>query len=462
MKINAQNIANIILITLFMVLLPTYIVYDFLKDSFKDVAKINREELLIVSDEEMKQDSVAEKLMDSLESAAIEKTNGQPKEIKDSIKRDTNIVKIKRRTPEEIEASRIRDRILERKLDSIYRYNQKFASKMTGEKVSILITGIDSRLGSNTKHADANHLVNVYFNTGFIEIITIPRGTLANANFDDSTRNYLANVRSNRGHKIYMKEVSRISGVHKIDYFVEFGFSEAIGLMELLGYKGRAVKMLRMLRHRKSFGIGDWQRAYNQGQFIRQMILNVFPKLDELGGDIMLRGGLYLVRSDLNMTILNKIIKRLGESGFPRNRSDVIVRMKPRYAARCDHYKRYDFTDKTSRDSLYNRLSNYASRIGLKEEPNNVKSISDRVFNTLNSMILSVESDTLNNPSRVIKTLRKPYSQKAWLQIADTARRYEIRDIIGRLLISSFKNKRNPRKADSIEEAMRIEREVLK
>ena len=237
-----------------------------------------------------------------------------------------------------------------------------------------------------------------------------------------------------------MEEIKRISGVKKIDYFVEFGFSEAIGLMELLGFKGKSVQMLRMLRHRKSYAAGDHQRSYNQGQFIRQMILNLFPKLEGAAGELILRGGLYLVRTDLNMDIVNNIIDKLKASGFPKSRSDVIVRMKPRYSLKY----RYNFFDETSRDSLYQRIADYSGRVGLKSEINNSTRISDKVYETLYNLIVNVELDTLDRPQRVIKILNKPYNQKAWLQISDSTKRSEMRERICTLLITSYNKTSKP------------------
>ncbi|MFA6572265.1 MAG: hypothetical protein WCT77_13645, partial [Bacteroidota bacterium] len=221
------------------------------------------------------------------------------------------------------------DSITNESLTTIIQASSDPNVKFLGKKVSIQITGIDSRLGSGCPHADANHLLNIWLDSGKIEIISVPRGTFADAGFDDTTGlNYLANVRANRSRKTYLKTISEITGTKKIDYYVEFGFSQAIGLIELLGFKNNSVQMLRMLRSRKAFGIGDFQRAYNQGQFIRQMILSHFNDIKGLPGDALIFGAIHLVDTDLKFETAKEIIRILREKGFPRSPNDCIVRLK--------------------------------------------------------------------------------------------------------------------------------------
>jgi hypothetical protein len=352
-------------------------------------------------------------------------------------------------------ARREKDKQLERALDSIAKYNRKFSGKLKGEKVTILITGLDTRLGTNTSHADANHLLTIYFESGFIQIISVPRGTYADAGNIDTAENYLANVRSSRGRRIYQSEVSRITGVSKIDYYVEFGFSQAIGLMELMGYKSNAVQMLRMLRHRKSFSGGDVQRCYNQGQFIRQMILGFFPILDGVSGDVILRAALYLVKTDLDISTVKQIIQKLCEHGFPRGRSDVMVTLKPMYRAVTNEY---DFTSDISRDSLYKRLSNFAQKIGLKEKAYDAASHSEDVYKKLTTLLKEVGK----LPSeKIIEILDRLFEQRIWFQVIDLPKRAECRDKIGDMLIDAYKATGNKKKAEEIKKEMEEDKELL-
>ena len=135
--------------------------------------------------------------------------------------------------------------------DSLIRLRSDTFPKPSGAVVNIMVTGTDSRLGDNVNHADANHLVRFFTDSGYVEIISIPRDTYADAGFDDTTGfNKLTNVRANKGRTAYLQAVSEITGVQPIHHYVEFGFSQAIGLLELMGYKNNATGTLRVLRAR--------------------------------------------------------------------------------------------------------------------------------------------------------------------------------------------------------------------
>ena len=182
MKISLQKIGTGIVILIFLIGIPGFVIYDIVKGIFKDAAKIDKSELLIIEDDKpqtkkpKQDDSSAEKIMDSLETAAVERDSNV---IFNGFTDSSITIAPKKRTPGEIAADRRKDSIMERKLDSIYNYNKQFSNRLKGNKISVLITGIDSRLGSNLKHADANHLVNIFFDTGFIEIISMPRGHIS-------------------------------------------------------------------------------------------------------------------------------------------------------------------------------------------------------------------------------------------------------------------------------------------
>ncbi len=439
-----------LIIFLFLIAMPVYVLYDIIVAPIvKDLksVKIEKEDFLGIDLQEnsfdidsagLKQDSIpaVAAAKDTLIHVhhQIRGENDETPDSKNSGLEKWIIFNKKISAIPRLIERREKDRQLERALDSVARYIRKFSGKLRGDRVTVLITGLDSRLGSNTSHADANHLLLIYPETGFIQIISIPRGTYADAGHIDTSENYLANVRSNRGHRIYMSEVARIAGTGKIDYFVEFGFSQAIGLMELLGYKSNAVQMLRMLRHRKSFSGGDVQRCYNQGQFIRQMILGFFPIVDGVSGDIMIRAALYLVRTDLDFSSVKQIIQKLRDKGFPRGRNDVTVTIKPQYRAVTNEY---DFTNDISCDSLYRRLSEFATKIGLKEKANDAASHSEDVYRKLNTLLKEISK--LHN-EKIAEILERLFEQRIWYQVLDKSKRAEARDRIGEMLIKSYKS----------------------
>ncbi|MGA2298082.1 MAG: hypothetical protein ABSG15_11095, partial [FCB group bacterium] len=346
-------------------------------------------------------------------------------------------------------------------IDSANTKSTIIAEKLKGKRITILITGVDSRLGTTSKHADANHLLKIWLDEGKIEIISIPRGTPADAGFEPNDTidyNYLANVRANRGRNIYFDEICRIADVKKIDYYVEFGFSQALGLIELLGYKNNAVQMLRMLRSRKGFGIGDYQRVYNQGQFIRQMLLKMFPIVSGGAGNLILQGGLYLVETNLSYSIVNQIIDRLKEKGFPKNENDVLLHVKPKMNT---DFLKYDFANKSSRDSLYTIVQKTTEKNQKNKKPVKEENISNNVAGKLREAINSVQADTLKNPKKIISKLSIFFEQRAWYQVSDSSQRNKIRKDICTLLSKAYQSTKNPGQAKYIQQLNETEEKLL-
>lgn len=347
----------------------------------------------------------------------------------------------------DIENNEDNDRIFIDFLDSLNYVNDSIAKGFSGNKVSILITGLDSRIGTKSNHADANHLLNIWLDSGKIEIISIPRGTFCDAGLstnlqydpDDTTKttnlNYLANVRSTRGRDAYHKAVSKIAKAQNIDYYIEFGFSQALGILELLGYQKNSVQILRTLRSRKSFSVGDYQRCYNQGQFIRQIILKHFYRLDELLGKSLLKGALFLVESNLSYEDALNIVAKLKEQNFPRNSHDVIVRLKPGLSKNISNF---NFTENNSLDSLYKMIVNkskYHEAFDTKANTNDY--ISEKVELKLNQLIKKAIADTAKYPSKALNYILIPFEQRAWYQVSNPNQRAKIRNDILNIVYSS-------------------------
>jgi len=347
-------------------------------------------------------------------------------------------------------------------LDSAMQSEEALSHNLSGRKISILITGVDARLGSTSVHADANHLLNFWLDSNKIEILSIPRGTFVDLGYNDSCNiNYLANVRSLRGREKYQQAVKEIAGIDSIHYFVEFGFSQAIGLLELLGYKENSVQMLRVLRSRKSFGIGDYQRAYNQGQFIRQMLLTQFGKITGVLGELTLRAGLFLVDNNLNFESLKSLIASFKQKGFPKSPNDVIIRLVPKFNAKLSDF---NFTDVKEIDSLYRRIAKSASG---DTEITDLKvyytdNISKRVIFKLQSLINNAKRDSEKNPKLVIKILEKPFSQRTWFQISNKKMRDSLRNDIYSLLIKAYFKTNNPDRAKYLLQVAEAEKRTSK
>lgn len=302
----------------------------------------------------------------------------------------------------------------------------------SGRVVNILITGIDSRLGQKSARADANHIVRFFLDSGQIEIISIPRGTFARIRKGDTTGgNIIANVRSIYGQERYIKEVKRIAGISSIDYYIEFGFSQAMGIIELLGYNDNSASTLRVLRSRKAFATGDHQRSYNQGQFIRQAILKVCDKTDGIFGQIGIRAALALASTNLSFDATSYLLSELKKHGFSSASSQRIwVRMKPNYLASMKLFN-FDSSNVQTIEKQIEKKVRYMLADSSRKTPAGYE-------RRIKHLVKKVSADTAKSPIRVINALAFPYKQKSWLQIKDKSERLIVRNSICNMLIQAY------------------------
>ncbi len=306
----------------------------------------------------------------------------------------------------------------------------------TGKRINIAIIGVDSRLGSRYKHADANHILSILIEQGKIEITSIPRDTPADAGFDDTTgQNKLTVMYASRGKKAYFDEIASIAGLDKIHYFIEIGFSQAMGILEWFGYEDPG-STLQILRSRTALGGDDYQRVYNQAQFIKQMILKHFDKFSSLFGKMLIRGGLLFVNTNLSVSEAESIYEQLRLANFPSSSDDILIRIRPPIPI---EYKIYDFADKQVIASLVNRISSYNSK---KLYSDNSESVDNLAIKILDQAIQKAKSDSSRNPNAVINNLSVYFEQRAWMQIKDKELRKLFRDEIAHLLINAYEKKK--------------------
>lgn len=337
--------------------------------------------------------------------------------------------------------------------------NQTNGGKLSGKRVTILITGLDSRLGEGHSHphADANHVVSLWLDEGKAEVISIPRDTPADAGFHDTSGlNKLTNVRANRGRNTYHREVVRISGVPKINHYIEFGFSQAMGLLELLGFQENAKSTLQSLRSRHSYGIGDFQRSYNQGQFIRQMILKQTANLD--GGimtEVLLRGALLLVDTDLSAEQASSYLQQMKSKGFGK-KEDIVVRMKPSMKMQVTAF---DFTDPTVVAALQKQNDRTASKQGTGKKSGD--EMGNQVTKKLEQLLVSSKRNLPKNPKAVIGQLEPYFKQRAWLQVP-SSQRATIRKEFGSQLTQAYTLLKKTDQADKVKTIIEAEEKAFK
>ncbi len=385
-----------------------------------------------------------------------------------------------------------------------------------GSRLNILITGVDSRIGTRYRHADANHILSIDFISKTIDIVSVPRDTPTDKWHIDTVltdsnekiykryKKYEAlaaingkiyhqpskldsdfvfsldslkdmNIKPGRfvsadtfhtkiteylplyGRAAYMEQLENIAGIEKIHYWIEFGFSQAQGLMEFMGHEDPKTS-LQVLRSRKVMKTGDFQRCYNQAQFIRQMIIKYFHKLDGVSGSLIMRGGLALVESNISYKQARGIYKKLNDNNFQLTASNIEVTVKP---SKVNHFQYFDFTDTHTMDSLRTLVNNYSANSERENENNNPRKIEELVKNKLDAAIAKAIRDSARSAQYVINDLKVLYKQHAWLQLSDKEERSKYRTQISELLIDAYGKKNNQAKIDKIKYTIQAEEALL-
>ena len=302
----------------------------------------------------------------------------------------------------------------------------------SARRINIAVIGVDARMGTVSKRADANHILSIVPDSGYIEIVSIPRDTPADAGMKDSSQNKLTIVHATRGIKTYLREAGRIAKVGPVNYWIQLGFSQAMGLIELFGHRD-SKSTLQVLRSRTGLGGDDYQRCFNQGQYIRQMILSHFHKADGIMGDLLIRGGLTLMKSNLSTEGIKGLVYDLNNAGFPKDAASITVRVRPETGIR---FKVYNFSDSASVKKLKNKIERFNAFMAKKDTSHAKKNIdpAGRLTRVLNNLA----ADTAEKPKKVLEQLYPYFEQHAWLQVRNESERDSIRNRIGALMMHSF------------------------
>lgn len=203
----------------------------------------------------------------------------------------------------------------------------------TGRTVDILLIGVDSRLGHSRGRADALHLLSIDVSDPGVRITSIPRGTPSWLGYEDDASNIIANVLPARGRAELQRRVARMCGRDSVPYFVQLGFSDAIGVLNLLGFE-HADDALQALRQRQGYQYGDHNRCYNQGLFIRAMMQRMLPLLDGATGALLLQAGLDLLETNLPPDVCRGIVYLLNDADIARHPDRISVSLRSRFRDR--------------------------------------------------------------------------------------------------------------------------------
>ncbi len=304
--------------------------------------------------------------------------------------------------------------------------------------LDVLLIGLDSRLGHAGGRADAIHLLTIDLDAPHVRITSIPRGTWTDLGRDEQASNIIANVRALRGRKELQRRVARLCRRDSIPYYLEVGFSDAFGILELLGYADPSAE-LQALRHRRDYQYGDHTRCYRQGLFVRNAFLRMLPLLDGAAGDLLLHAGRDFVHTNLTLEQCRGIVYLLNDAGMAARPASVSVHLRSRFrrqVARGElppmyaHAVRgFDFSDRGGRSGLAERRIRAALREAAQE----------------------------SRPQGVRHALHTLFHQHAWLQLPERSLRRHLRDSLAGQLAAACAQLGDTAEIDAIRRILRAD-----
>lgn len=376
--------------------------------------------------EEERLEQAAERVRD----AAVER------DVEDTMRSDIEKLSTERRSRLPMRPL-IEDSVLHEQLRNISR-----TPPIGGRLINILIVGIDSRLSARDARADALHLVTVNPDSAIVEIMSIPRDTYVDLGHPDTTTfNIIANAKTT-DNRWLMHKVADVAERGPVKYYAEVGFSQAMGIMEILGYRD-PVKTLQFLRTRRTLPGGDIQRAHNQAIFMRQNLIDKFPLLTGATGDMIITAALNFLTTNLSRDFCLGLVYSLKQRGFPDHRPDAVrLRMLPGNNIRL----RQMVADSAT---IHNTLARVERRVGESSGAPDVVSYLRRVY-------IRAMKDSAH-PGKIVYRLRRLNEQHAWLQVQDTHARGGIRDTLTSLLVFAYRELGQNENADAVLSARKAE-----
>ncbi len=258
---------------------------------------------------------------------------------------------------------------------------------------NILLLCLDARIGNPTPRCDAIHMISFSPNESKLIITSVPRGTKVAMPGVEENSNYLSNMCSIQGIPAAVAQIEKITGLEH-NYLVKIGFSQAIGLFRLGNLP--AEPTLEFLRNRQSYGLGDYQRSYNQAVFIKDMILRQTGLAANLPEPLE-RLAYQTVDTDLPFDQAKLLFRQFLESKIYLHPENISIVIKP-----ADNLTRQDI-------HLADQL---ASATDWQTDPS---------FQNYQQQIINRLQATINQPSS--QTLATIIQQQPWLQIENITTR---------------------------------------
>ncbi|MCZ7556291.1 MAG: hypothetical protein M5R41_07820 [Bacteroidia bacterium] len=296
--------------------------------------------------------------------------------------------------------------------------------------LDVLLIGTDNRIGERRGRADALQLISIDIDTRSLTIMGIPRGTPTDLGYDSAAWNILANVLPLRGREALLRRVAHLTGRDSIRYWMEFGFSDAMGVLEILGYRDPD-RDVRMLRRREGYRYGDHTRSYVQASFIGNSLRRVLPLLGEAMGELVISQGLQIVKSNLNIEQCHGLALLLRDAGVAERPELIHVRV-------LSPYDRHLARDARGAGPIRSQIP--AARVNAER----------RIALLLARAARATEGDA-------VQLLWTPFQQHVWLQVPDQRRRRTVRDEMAGRLITALSVLGRTEERDSILRMMQAE-----
>ena len=193
-------------------------------------------------------------------------------------------------------------------------------------KVSILLIGLDSRLGETNGHCDALQYITIDKNNSSIDITAVPRGTyvpLPGRGYKP-TDYYVSNSCGLVSLEYGIEQMERILG-QKTDYIAVVGFSSTVGILRSLDLP--TTETIQWLRNRQTYAIGEPQRAHNHSTFLKEILLEYTgdeqSKLDSVWQFLAFK----MIDTDLSFDQVKTLISTVGSLNL--SNKDISLHIRP-------------------------------------------------------------------------------------------------------------------------------------
>lgn len=277
------------------------------------------------------------------------------------------------------------------------------ADKKVITPINILLLGFDGRRGDSNPRCDAIHMISLDPSAGKIRITTVPRGTTIKLS-KNGDETIVTNSCHTMGIDFTVKQIEKITGVHP-DAIVKVGFSQTLGALRMIDLP--TTPTLQYLRNRR-YGIGDYQRSYNQAQFLKDMLVSHFEQLAALPKPIQ-----YLlfqiIDTDMDFEEANQLASQLAASKIFTNPENIELVTKP-----ADNKLRRDIS---FAESIYGQEADWQNDPEFKTYQGNLEAYLENLIQKTDRLIETKKGKSAYN------SIKTPFSQRLWLQLEDEDKR---------------------------------------